>query len=100
MNEPVDSPETRYVHAGSDPTRQGGYVNPPVHHASTVLYRDVAEMDASQADPLKRGGPVYGRGGPPPPRARAVALSERGGGHAAVGNCSGLSAITPTILAY
>ncbi|MFI0960003.1 cystathionine beta-lyase [Streptomyces sp. NPDC021080] len=100
MKEPLDSPETRYVHAGSDPRRQGGYVNPPVHHASTVLYRDVAEMDASQADPLKRGGPVYGRFGTPTSRAFEEALTELEGGHAAVVTCSGLSAITTTILAY
>lgn len=45
------SMDTRFVHAGSDPRQQHGYVNPPVHRASTVLYENVAAMDASQADP-------------------------------------------------
>ncbi|MEU6464130.1 cystathionine beta-lyase [Streptomyces sp. NPDC046976] len=100
MKEPLASPETRYVHAGADPRRQSGYVNPPVHHASTVLYRDTAEMAASQADPLKRGGPVYGRFGTPTSRAFEEALTELEGGHAAVATCSGLAAITTAILAY
>ena len=30
--------ETRLVHAGRDPQRDGGIVNPPVSRASTVLY--------------------------------------------------------------
>ena len=31
-------PETRLVTAGRDPQAYHGYVNPPVYHASTVLY--------------------------------------------------------------
>ncbi|MFY4720720.1 cystathionine beta-lyase [Streptomyces sp. LaBMicrA B280] len=100
MKEPSDSPATRYVHAGADPRRQSGYVNPPVHRASTVLYRDMAEMEASQADPLKRGGPVYGRFGTPTSRAFEEALTELEGGHATVVTCSGLAAVTTAILAY
>ncbi|WP_309144195.1 cystathionine beta-lyase [Streptomyces sp. BR123] len=100
MNDPTNSPETRFVHAGSDPARQGGYVNPPVYRASTALYRDTAEMAASQADPLKRGTPVYGRFGTPTGRAFEQALTELEGGHASVLTCSGLSAITTAILAY
>lgn len=100
MNGSASSRETRFVHAGSDPRRQGGYVNPPVHRASTALYQDVAEMEASQADPLKTGTPVYGRFGTPTGRAFEEALSQLEGGHAAVATCSGLSAITTAILAY
>ncbi|MEU5370952.1 cystathionine beta-lyase [Streptomyces sp. NPDC005951] len=100
MNESAFSQETRFVHAGSDHRQQGGYVNPPVHRASTVLYRDMAEMDVSQADPLKREGPVYGRFGTPTSRAFEEALTELEGGHAAVATCSGLAAITTAILAY
>jgi cystathionine beta-lyase len=91
---------TRFVHAGADPRRQGGYVNPPVHRASTVLYGDMAELDASQADPLKRAMPVYGRFGTPTGRAFEEALTELEGGYAAVTTCSGLSAITTALLAY
>ncbi|MFJ7258718.1 cystathionine beta-lyase [Streptomyces globosus] len=94
------SRETQLVHAGSDPGRQGGYVNPPIHRASTALYRDTAEMEASQADPLKRGTPVYGRFGTPTGRAFEEALTVLEGGHATVATCSGLAAITTAILAY
>ncbi|MFJ2826909.1 PLP-dependent transferase [Streptomyces sp. NPDC087263] len=94
MTEVEHTRPTRFVHAGSDPQRQGGYVNPPVHRASTVLYEDMAAMDSSQADPLKRAMPVYGRFGTPTGRAFEEALAELEGGHAAVATCSGLSAIT------
>ncbi|MCB5180373.1 cystathionine beta-lyase [Streptomyces antimicrobicus] len=92
--------ETRFVHAASDPRRQGGYVNPPVHRASTVLYESTAAMDASQADPLKRRMPVYGRFGTPTARAFEEAVAELEDGYAAVATCSGLSAITTAVLAY
>ncbi|MFG2210156.1 cystathionine beta-lyase [Streptomyces sp. NPDC048638] len=92
--------ETRLVHAGSDPQKQHGYVNPPIHRASTVLYEDVAAMDASQADPLKRSMPVYGRFGTPTGRAFEAALTDLEGGHDAVATCSGLAAITTAILSF
>ncbi|MCI0384278.1 cystathionine beta-lyase [Streptomyces sp. CNQ085] len=94
------SAETRFVHAGSDPRKQHGYVNPPVHRASTVLYEDVAAMNASQADPLKREMPVYGRFGTPTGRALEGALAELERGYDAVATCSGLAAITTAILSF
>ncbi|MFE9766062.1 cystathionine beta-lyase [Streptomyces sp. NPDC005808] len=100
MTDGRPSMETRFVHAGSDPRQQHGYVNPPVYRASTVLYEDVAAMDASQADPLKREMPVYGRFGTPTGRAFEAALTELEGGYAAVVTCSGLAAITTAILSF
>jgi cysteine-S-conjugate beta-lyase len=78
----------------------GGYVNPPVHRASTALYEDVAAMNAAQADPLRRAQPAYGRFGTPTVRAFEDALAELEGGHAAVVTCSGLAAVTTAILAH
>lgn len=92
--------DTRLVHAGSEPHAQHGHVNPPVHRASTALYRDTAAMAASQADPLKRGTPVYGRFGTPTTRAFEGALAELERGHASVTTCSGLAATTTAILAF
>ncbi|MEU7165741.1 cystathionine beta-lyase [Streptomyces morookaense] len=89
-----------HVQAGSEPRRRHGYVNPPVHRVSTVLYRDTAEMAASQADPLKRTPPVYGRFGTPTGRAFESALAELEGGHAAVATCSGLAAATTAVLSF
>jgi cystathionine beta-lyase/cystathionine gamma-synthase len=36
--------DTRIVHAGRDPERNFGIVNPPVYRASTILYRTLAEF--------------------------------------------------------
>lgn len=95
-----DAMDTRLVRAGSDPRVQHGCVNPPVYRASTVVYEDMAEMDASQSDPLKREPPVYGRFGTPGTKAFEKALAELEGGHAAVVTCSGLAAITTAVLAH
>ncbi|HMK69916.1 MAG TPA: cystathionine beta-lyase, partial [Xanthobacteraceae bacterium] len=35
---PPRRPETRVVTAGREPAAYHGFVNPPVYHASTVLY--------------------------------------------------------------
>lgn len=91
---------TRLVHAGSDPRTQRGYPNPPVHRASTVLYRDTAEMAVSQADPLKREMPVYGRFGTPTSMAFEAAVAELEGGHGGVATCSGLAAISTAVLSF
>jgi cystathionine beta-lyase/cystathionine gamma-synthase len=53
---------TRLVQACSEPAEQRGYVNPPIVRASTVVYDDVGTMKVSQADPLRRSVPAYGRG--------------------------------------
>jgi cystathionine beta-lyase len=92
--------ETRLVHAGTAPHQQHGYVNPPIYRGSTVLYNGVDAMNASQADPLKRSLPAYGRFGTPTDRAFEAAMSELEGGHAAVVTCSGLAAITTAILSF
>ncbi|WP_354643015.1 cystathionine beta-lyase [Kitasatospora camelliae] len=100
MTERIPAPGTRFVHAGSDPREQRGYVNPPVHRASTVLYEDVRAMEESQSDPLKRNHPVYGRFGTPTGRAFETALAELEGGHAAIATCSGLAAATTAVLSF
>jgi cystathionine beta-lyase len=92
--------ETRLVHAGTEPHQQHGYVNPPIYRGSTVLYDGVEAMNASQADPLKRSLPAYGRFGSPTDRAFEAAVSELEGGHAAIVACSGLAAITTAILSF
>lgn len=93
-------PATRLVHAGSAPLLQQGYVNPPIYRASTVLYADAAELDASQADPLKRSGPSYARFGTPTSRAFEAAVTELEGGHDAVVTCSGLAAVSTAVLPF
>jgi cystathionine beta-lyase len=92
--------ETRLVRAGWEPHLEDGYINPPIYRSSTVLYEDVATMEQSQADPLRRQMPAYGRFGTPTGRAFEMALTELEGGYAAVVTCSGLAAVTTALLAF
>lgn len=95
-----DALNTRLVHTGGSPRRQHGFVNPPIYRGSTVLYESVSAMEGSLNDRLKRSLPAYGRFGSPTCRDLESALSELEGGFAAVCTCSGLSAITTSILAF
>ena len=63
-------PATRLVTGGRDPFAQHGYVNTPVYHASTLLYRTAEEYLA------RRGRYQYGRKGTPTSEALAGAIAE------------------------
>jgi cystathionine beta-lyase len=63
-------PATRYVTAGRDPSAFHGFVNPPVVHASTVLYSTVEDYLA------RRNRYTYGRRGTPTSEALSGALAE------------------------
>ena len=63
-------PATRLVTGGRDPFSYHGYVNPPVYHASTLLYRTAADYLAH------RGPYQYGRRGTPTSEALANAIAE------------------------
>ena len=63
-------PATRYVISGRDPAAFHGFVNPPVVHASTVLYPTVDDYLA------RRGRYTYGRRGTPTSEALAAALAD------------------------
>jgi cystathionine beta-lyase len=62
-------PETRLVHAGRDPDAQFGFVNPPVYHASTVLYPTAEDLTAH------RSRYQYGRRGTPTSEALEQTLA-------------------------
>src|SRR5919109_1593215 len=62
--------ETRLVVGGRDPFAYHGFVNPPVYHASTVLYPSADDLVAHRA-PY-----VYGRRGTPTSEAFENALRE------------------------
>jgi cystathionine beta-lyase len=78
---------TRLVSGGRDPFAHHGFVNPPVYHASTVLYRTVDDYLAH------RGRYVYGRRGTPTSEALADAVATLEGP-----NCAGV-ALLPSGLA-
>jgi cysteine-S-conjugate beta-lyase len=63
-------PATRLVLGGRDPAANHGFVNPPVQHASTVLYPTAEDYRARRARYL------YGRRGTPTSEALEAALRE------------------------
>lgn len=92
------NPETRLVHAGRDPEKNFGIVNPPVYRASTILYPTVAEFENRQT--RKYTSFYYGIHGTPTTFALTDALAELSGGHRSVVTSSGLSAITQALSAF
>ena len=88
-------PATRLVNAGRDPQSYFGFVNPPVYHASTVLYPTAADQVAH------RSRYQYGRRGTPTTEALENALREIEG-EACAGVVllpSGLAAISTALMA-
>ena len=87
-------PDTLTVTVGRDPEVNFGIVNPPVYHASTVLY---ANLEAVKT----RNQPVtYGRRGTPTTFALQEAIAELEGGYRTLVTSSGLSAVTTALLAH
>ena len=85
--------ETLTTHAGRDIDPKIDIVNPPVIHASTVLYPSVAAL-AAHAQPY-----TYGRRGTPTTRALEGAITALEGGEVTVLLPSGLAAITCALMA-
>jgi cystathionine beta-lyase len=81
--------------AGRDPERQHGVVNPPVYHASTILFPSVAALEAAKP----RQGTYYGRYGTPTTAALEEAVAELEGGDKAIVVGSGKTAINAMLLA-
>lgn len=85
-------PDTQLVHAGMDPREFHGFVNPPVVHASTVLFPDVETMVAG-------GQPyTYGRRGTPTTAALENSVRDLEGAAGVHLANSGLNAIALAIL--
>src|SRR5437763_8255078 len=80
-------PDTLLTTGGRDPFAQHGYVNPPVYHASTLLYPTAEDYLAH------RGRYQYGRRGTPTSEALAGAVAALEGP-----NCAGV-ALLPSGLA-
>jgi cystathionine beta-lyase len=85
--------DTRLAHAGCEPGRYHGFVNPPIYRGSTVLFPSVAALEANDQDY------TYGRLGTPTVSALEEALAELEGGYRTLLTPSGLSAIAATLLA-
>src|SRR5580700_2196722 len=87
--------ETRLVTAGRDPESYHGFVNPPVYHASTVLYPSAEDYVAHRARYQ------YGRRGTPTTETLELAVQEIEGPQCAGVSLlpSGLAAISAALLA-
>ena len=85
---------TRLAHDGYDPRDYHGFVNPPVVHASTVLFPDTATMK-SQGQKY-----TYGTHGTPTTDALCAAIDALEGSESTVLVPSGLAAVTVPLLAF
>ena len=86
--------DTLLIHAGQSPWDNHGIINPPVYHASTVLFPDLDSFEGRIPRPV-----VYGRQGTPTTFALEEALTALEGGFGAVLAPSGLAAISTALLA-
>ncbi|MBO6719355.1 MAG: cystathionine beta-lyase [Rhizobiaceae bacterium] len=85
---------TQLAHSGHDPRSFHGFVNPPVVHASTVLFPDYDTYAA------RNQRYIYGTHGTPTTDALADALNELEGSAGTVLAPSGLAAITVPLLGF
>ncbi|WP_336057288.1 cystathionine beta-lyase [Nitratireductor sp. CH_MIT9313-5] len=85
---------TRLAHIGNDPRDYHGFVNPPVVHASTVLFPD-AETMAGHKQKY-----TYGTRGTPTSDALGAAIDALEGSAGTVAVPSGLAAVVVPMLAF
>lgn len=90
--------ETVLAHSGRNPSANHGVVNPPVYHASTIVFPTLDELEAADRTPFE--GTRYGRRGTPTTFALEEAVAALEGGYRSIAVPSGLSAITTTLLAF
>ncbi len=85
---------TRLAHRGYDPRDYHGFINPPVVHASTVLFPDAKTMATRNQKYL------YGTRGTPTSDALCQAIDELEGSAGTIAVPSGLAAVTTPMLAF
>src|SRR5690348_6285544 len=90
--------DTVLTHAGLNPRAHQGIVNPPVYHASTILFPTLEALEASERP--DHAGLRYGRVGTPTSRAFEEAVARLEDGHGAVAVSSGLNAIATALTAF
>lgn len=89
---------TLATHAGNNPKANKGVVNPPVYHASTILYDSVADMRARHKDRFNTV--YYGRYGTPTTFALEEAVAALEEADRAVALPSGLAAVAGALLSF
>ena len=99
VSKPKPSLATRLSHAGRAGTHVHGFVNPPVHRGSTVLYPDMATRLGAGEKRLEQYM-IYGTMGGPTHYALEDVVAEIEGGTRCQIVSSGLAAVTVPLLAY
>lgn len=89
--------KTKLVTLGRDPHSHNGVVNPPVYHASTILFRNYAEHKASRQDGYISAS--YARYGTESVLAFAKALADVEGAAGAFVTSTGMSALAVAMFA-
>ncbi len=100
MKKNLKNLQTQAAHLGRDPLTQNGFVNPPTYRGSTVVQPSVEAFEEAQAHKFIHGRIVYGTFGTPQGLALDRTIAEMEGAHDAVSVCSGLAAISTTMLAF
>jgi cysteine-S-conjugate beta-lyase len=90
--------QTKLINAGRNPEANFGIVNPPVYHASTVLFPTVEALEQGTANRYE--GVYYGLNGTPTTFALQEAIAELEGYPHCVAVPSGLAAICAALLAF
>jgi len=89
-------PGTQVTHLGRNPSKHLGAVSTPVYRATTILFENVAELEAAEQG--RHPGITYGLHGLPTVRDLQSAMAELEGGHASLAVASGLAAITLALI--
>lgn len=93
--------DTLMVHSGRDPEKHHGIVNPPVYHASTILFPTLEAFNKRAEMDKKYRGVRYGAYGTPTTFALADAVSElEGSPRRGVVASSGQAAVSMALMAF
>ena len=89
---------TTLATAGLDPFANHGIVNPPVYHASTILFPTLADWKASRDPDFQ--GVRYGRFGTPTTFALQDAVTDISGGYRSIAVASGAGAVCAVLMSF
>jgi cystathionine beta-lyase len=92
-------PDTLLTTSGRDPDANFGIINPPVYHASTILYPTLDALEAS-AQNRQPGKVYYGRYGTPTMFALEEAVMALDGAYRSIPVGSGMAAIACALSAF
>ena len=90
--------ETELIRLAAAQEEWGGTVNPPVCHASTLLFHSLEEFRTTKAGPYPKS--TYGRFGTATSQALASVIAQLEGADRALVLSSGLAAIAHALLAF